>query len=321
MKLTEHFVTEKDAGMRLDRWLRARHDDWSFAYTQKALRKGQVRCLSEEKRKGKADEKILPGQVWQVKLFEVREISSEERTPRTPKLPPNIEKTIQQSIIFQSKDLLVMNKPDGIPVQGGSKQAFGLDHALTHVFPDMDHKLVHRLDKDTSGILLVARSRIMAAKLTKAFKERKVEKTYLALVMGVPEIRQGEIDLPLGSSGGASEKTIIDKENGKRAMTAYEVLDHIGNKISLVALYPQTGRKHQLRAHMNAIGHPIYGDGKYAGRDAFIMAGEGLSPASQLHLHAWQITLPEGGEFRQTAFKADIPKYFKETMSLFGLHL
>jgi 23S rRNA pseudouridine955/2504/2580 synthase len=222
--------------------------------------------------------------------------------------------------------VLVLNKPHGLPVQGGPGIIHHLDgqlDALRFGAPDRP-RLVHRLDRDTSGVLLLARTPGTAAKLAAAFRTRAVEKTYWAVTARRPIPSEGRIDLPLRRIGGArGERTEIAEPTDKeaaRAITDYRTLDHAGQKLAWLELRPLTGRTHQLRVHCVAIGAPILGDVKYARPDqnnAFAATIEGLS--SELHLHARALRLPHpaGGTL---LVEADLPPHMRQTFRTLGFH-
>jgi len=177
-------------------------------------------------------------------------------------------------------------------------------------------RLVHRLDRDTSGVMLLGRPRAAAAALGKAFRGREARKIYWAIVVGVPEPRQGRIDLPVAKlPGRAGERMAVDYEDGQRAITDFRVLESAARRLSWLALWPQTGRTHQIRVHCAAIGCPILGDGKYGGQDAFI-AGQGLS--RKLHLHARALTVPHPATGRPLIVRAPLPPHMRETWKFFG---
>jgi 23S rRNA pseudouridine955/2504/2580 synthase len=209
----------------------------------------------------------------------------------------------------------VLNKPPGLATQGGTKTSNHLDRLLDGLAEDGQRpKLVHRLDKDTSGALLVARTARSAGHFAKAFSGRTAKKVYWALVVGVPDADEGTIDAPLAKQPGTGgEKMHIDEEHGLPANTRWRTIDRAGNRAAWVELQPLTGRTHQLRAHMAAIGHPIVGDAKYGGAEAFLTGGI----SRKLHLHARRIRIdaPEGGKIDVTA---ELPAHFAETLSTMG---
>jgi len=209
----------------------------------------------------------------------------------------------------------VLNKPPGLATQGGTKTTQHLDRLLDGLAgPGGRPKLVHRLDKDTSGALLVARSARAAGHFAKAFSGRTARKLYWALVVGVPDAAEGMIDAPLAKQPGTGgEKMHVDPENGLPAKTGWRLIDRAGNRAAWIELQPLTGRTHQLRAHMAAIGHPIVGDAKYGGAEAFLTGGI----SRKLHLHARRIRIeaPGGGHIDVTA---DLPQHFADSLATLG---
>jgi 23S rRNA pseudouridine955/2504/2580 synthase len=244
----------------------------------------------------------------------------------TPAIDPNTARDLQRLVIHRDEHLLVINKPHGMPVQGGPGIVHHLDALLDALrFGSADRpRLVHRLDRDTSGVLLLARTPGTAAKLAASFRTRAVEKAYWAIVARRPIPSEGRIDLPLRRTGGArGERTEIAERGDKeaaRAITDYRTLDHAGQKLAWLELSPLTGRTHQLRVHCVAIGAPILGDVKYARPDqnnAFAATVEGLS--SELHLHARALRLPHpaGGTL---VVEADLPPHMTATFRTLGFH-
>jgi 23S rRNA pseudouridine955/2504/2580 synthase len=218
-------------------------------------------------------------------------------------------------VIHQDGDAFVLNKPPGLATQGGTKTTQHLDRLLDGLASEAGRpKLVHRLDKDTSGALLVARSARAAGHFAKAFSGRTARKVYWALVVGVPDADQGVIDAPLAKQPGTGgEKMHISEEHGLPAKTRWRLVDRAGNRAAWVELQPLTGRTHQLRAHMAAIGYPIVGDAKYGGAEAFLTGGI----SRKLHLHARRIRIdaPGGGVIDVTA---DLPGHFAESLATLG---
>jgi 23S rRNA pseudouridine955/2504/2580 synthase len=214
---------------------------------------------------------------------------------------------------------LVLNKPPGLATQGGTKTTQHLDRLLDGLADEEGGrpKLVHRLDKDTSGALLVAKTARSAGHFAKAFSGRTARKVYWALVVGVPDAAQGTIDAPLAKQPGTGgEKMHVSEEHGLPAKTRWRVIDRAGNRAAWVELQPLTGRTHQLRAHMAAIGHPIVGDAKYGGPEAFLTGGI----SRKLHLHARRIRIdaPDGGAIDVTA---ELPAHIAETLATLGFDL
>ncbi len=313
-------VTKGDAGLRLDRWFRARFPAVGFGELQKLLRTGQVRL---DGKRAKASARLEAGQQVrvppQVQSGEDKPAARTEAPP--PPRPARISaadaRALQDRVLYRDDDMIVIDKPAGLAVQGGTGTHKHLDAMLDVLTFDTDERprLVHRLDRDTSGVLVLARSRAAAQALTRAFRARETRKIYLCVTVRVPRPRRGKIDLALGKTGGPGhEKMTGDAEEASRAVTLYDVMDAAGQRAALVTLMPLTGRTHQLRAHMAAIGTPILGDGKYGGREAFI---SGLGLEKQLHLHAWRLEIPKpsGGVL---AVAAPLSAHMKAAIEAFG---
>lgn len=288
MSRTETVVTEDEAGMRLDRWCRQHLPALTQGQLEKFLRKKVIRRNGG---RGQSADRLVHGDAIEYPVW-CREAPKEEKP--TAKAATGLsageaQKQLKALQLFATKDLLALNKPAGLAVQGGSGVKESVDALFKAAAGEGEAwKLVHRLDKDTSGLLLAAKTAKAARELTAAFRTRRIAKTYWALVKGVPEMVRGQIDLPLAQGGGKMEKTVVDVENGQRARTRYEILEKLGDEMAWLALYPETGRKHQLRAHLAAIGHPIIGDGKYGGAEAHV---SGI--AGTLHLHARALDVRE----------------------------
>jgi 23S rRNA pseudouridine955/2504/2580 synthase len=251
----------------------------------------------------KASDRVTPGQVVRVPPLPD---AAPQSTPRIQGVSAADAKMIQAAVLWKDEHMIVLNKPAGLPSQGGSGQGDrhvdGLTEALKFGYKDRP-KLVHRLDKDTSGLLMLARTDRVARALSEALRHRAARKIYWAVVAGVPHPRQGSIKFALEKSpgrgrGGEGEKMVCvhpaklaDHPDAKRAQTDYFTLWFLGTRLSWMALEPVTGRTHQLRAHMAEIGHPILGDGKYGGSDTENLgdgwgAGAGGDLSKKLHLHA-----------------------------------
>ena len=215
-------------------------------------------------------------------------------------------------MIYKDANLLAINKPSGLAVQGGTNTSRHVDGMLEALQFEAEEKpkLVHRIDKDTSGVLVLARHRQAADDLTKAFRTHNLQKTYLALTVGCPKKMSGEINAPLEKIG---EKSLIS-ENGKPAVTAYDVLDNVGDKFALIAASPLTGRTHQIRAHLESIGCPIIGDDKYFGGERKKFS----NITDKLHLHAYKIDLSAIYN-KKLVITAPLPEYFKNSLDSVGI--
>jgi 23S rRNA pseudouridine955/2504/2580 synthase len=306
--MSEHTIEQADTGIRLDRWFKRHHPQLTHVLLEKALRKGEVRLNG---RKVKASERVEAGQVITIG-FQLPDSGPKKPKASSWKLTAEDAQLMQSFVLFKNAEAIVINKPAGLAVQGGTGIGRSVDGMLDALRFDAKErpKLVHRLDKDTSGVLVLARSANSAAKLMKTFAGKTAEKTYWALVKGAPQVPEGKIDLPLvKQEEGDIEKVSIDKEEGRRAVTLYRLIERLARTAAWLELMPITGRTHQLRVHMAAIGHPIVGDGKYGAKVAFI---EGLS--NKLHLHARRIVIP--GMLDVTA---PLPRHMRETWAKLGL--
>jgi 23S rRNA pseudouridine955/2504/2580 synthase len=305
-------VTEEDDGIRLDRWFKRNLPEANFTAVARMSRTGQLRVDGKRATPG---DRIAAGQVIRVPPIEQESAPAPKRT-RKPMSEDEIA-FARSMVISEDPAAIVLNKPPGLATQGGTGTTEHVDGLLGGLVAEDDArpKLVHRLDKDTSGALLVARTARAAAFFSKAFSNRTARKIYWAVVIGVPSIDDGIVDLPLAKQPGTGgEKMHVDEsEAGQIARTRYRVVERAGNRAAFVELQPFTGRTHQLRVHMAAIGHPIVGDGKYAGQEAFLTG----SISRKLHLHARRLRIdhPDGGQIDITA---ELPEHFAETVANLG---
>ena len=304
-------VDAEDDGIRLDRWFKRHVPDASFNIVSRWARTGQLRV---DGARAKPGDHVEAGQTIRVPPAEAPSAPKPRREKK--QLTPEQIEFAQAMVIHKDDAALVINKPPGLATQGGTKtteHVDGLLDALSYEREDRP-KLVHRLDKDTSGALLVARTPRAAGLFSKNFSGRTAKKVYWALVVGVPDIADGLIELPLAKQPGTGgEKMHVDEENGQPAKSRYRVIERAGNRAAFVELQPMTGRTHQLRVHLSAIGHPIVGDGKYGGPEAFLTGGV----SRKMHLHARRIRVdhPGGGKLDVTA---DLPQHFAESMEMLG---
>ncbi|NNC72323.1 MAG: RluA family pseudouridine synthase [Sphingomonadaceae bacterium] len=303
-------VERDDDGIRLDRWFKRHLPEANFNIVSRWSRTGQLRL--DGKRAAPGD-RIVTGQVIRVPPAEK---PHNAKRPRAPiELTDDQIEFARGLLIHKDRSALVLNKPPGLAVQGGTKMKDHVDGLLDALQFDAKARprLVHRLDKDTSGALLVARSPSAAAIFSKSFSSRKTTKIYWAIVIGVPKENEGVIDLAIGKQPGMGGEKMYPDPEGQTARTRYRVIERAGNSAAFVALQPFTGRTHQLRVHMAAIGHPILGDGKYGGQNAFLTGGV----SRKLHLHARRLSLPspDGGKLDITA---DLSEHFTKSMDALG---
>jgi 23S rRNA pseudouridine955/2504/2580 synthase len=320
-------VSEDEGEQRLDRWFKRRFPQLTQGAVEKMCRTGQVRV---DGARAKASDRIIPGQTVRVPPLPETEAPSR---PRPDGVSPADAKMIQDCILFMDDHMIVLNKPAGLPSQGGSGQGDrhvdGLTEALKFGYKDRP-KLVHRLDKDTSGLLMLARTDRVARGLSESLRHRNTRKIYWAVVAGVPHPRKGSIKYALMKAPGHGKRGEGEKmmcihpgkvgeyPDAKRAQTDYFTLWFLGTRLSWMALEPITGRTHQLRAHMAEIGHPIVGDGKYGGSEAE-NAGEGWGASvggdvsRKLHLHARMLKVEHPITKELMTFTAPLPDHMART--------
>ena len=310
-------VADDDDGIRLDRWFKRHMPDTSFNIVSRWARTGQIRI--DGKRADPGD-RIEAGQTIRLPPAEVAAgaTAAKDKRPVRPRVPLTDDETalIRSFVIHQDKQAIVINKPPGLATQGGTKTDHHVDRLLDGLQFEAESrpKLVHRLDKDTSGVLLLARTSRAAAHFAKTFSSRTARKVYWAIVAGVPSITDGMIELPIAKQpGSGGEKMHVDEKEGSPARTRYRVIERAGNRACWVELQPYTGRTHQLRVHMAAIGHPIIGDGKYGGAEAFLSGN--ISRKMHLHARRLRVDHPDGG---QIDVVAELPDHFAESLRHLG---
>ncbi|PEQ13933.1 RNA pseudouridine synthase [Novosphingobium sp. PC22D] len=310
-RVRQFTVGADDDGVRLDRWFKRHMPQVGFATVSRWARTGQIRV--DGKRADVAD-RLAAGQVLRVPPGGEARPGGKAPRPRRELTEEELE-LADSMVLAQDRAAIVLNKPPGLATQGGSGTTRHVDGLLDAFNRDGPRpRLVHRLDKDTSGVLLIARTPGSAAFFSKRFSGRSARKIYWALVVGVPEISDGLIELPLAKQPGTGgEKMHVDEAGGQPSRTRYRVVDRAGNRAAWVELHPLTGRTHQLRVHMAAIGHPIVGDGKYGGQGAFLTG----SISRKMHLHARRLVIehPDGAPLDVTA---PLPEHFAASMAQLG---
>ncbi|WP_338332512.1 RluA family pseudouridine synthase [Acetobacter sp. LMG 32666] len=313
MSVVNLTVSEDEAGIRLDRYFRRHYPHLTQGALQKLCRTGQIRV---EGKRVEASTRLEPGQ--SVRVPPIPMAAKPARDVPRP-LDDKLVREIQRMVIYQDKHLIVLNKPSGLAVQGGPGITRHVDMMLDGLRENPEDprpRLVHRIDRDTSGLLLLARTPGVAAKLAAYFRGRDVKKTYWAVVVGRPDPLSGEIDQPLARLGvGPGAITVAadrKDQDAQSARTVYEVLDSAARKFSWLGLSPLTGRTHQLRVHCESLGTPILGDPKYGGATAH---PSGFT--DQLHLHARELDMPHPAGGRLVV-SAELPPHMRETFRALG---
>jgi 23S rRNA pseudouridine955/2504/2580 synthase len=309
-------VDADDDGIRLDRWFKRHLPDVSFNLVSRWARTGQLRVDGKRATPG---DRVEAGQSLRLPPAEAAPAEGPAARPKRPVSPltPDEQAFVQDMVMAQGRDWFLLNKPPGLATQGGTKTTQHLDRLLDGLADERGRpKLVHRLDKDTSGVLLIARTARAAGHFAKAFSGRTAKKVYWAIVAGVPDVEDGVIDLPLAKQPGTGgEKMHVDRDEGLPAKTRLRVIDRAGNRAAFVELQPLTGRTHQLRAHMAAVGHPIVGDAKYGGPDAFLTGGI----SRKMHLHARRLRV-DGLDGKPIDMAAELPPHFAESLATLGFN-
>jgi 23S rRNA pseudouridine955/2504/2580 synthase len=307
-------VASDDAGMRVDRFLEAHFPGLSFSHIQRVIRKGELRV---DGKRAQPNQRLKTGQA--VRIPPLR-----QEAPKPGKEGADAHKNrefLRSITLYEDADVLVLNKPMGLAVQGGSGTKRHLDGML-EILRDAQGqrpRLVHRLDKDTAGCLLVAKTRFAAAALAKTFRSRSARKIYWALVAGVPKPRQGRVSTFLAKEEREDDSIMRiarhGEEGASHAITYYAVVDTLARQLTWLSLKPVTGRTHQLRAHMAHIGHPIVGDPKYFSKENWELPG-GIQ--NRLHLLARRIVVPHP-RHGTIDVSAPLPPHMQQSWNLLGL--
>jgi len=311
---TGAIVARDEDGIRLDRWFRRHYPGLAHGRLEKLLRTGQVRL---DGKRAKASDRLAGGQ--SLRLPPQLTGAGLEEKPKAAR-PQMSGESLEQHVLYMDSSVIVLNKPPGLATQGGSGLTRHVDGMLDSLAFEKKQRprLVHRLDRDTSGVLVVARTVAAAAALAKSLAQRDASKIYWALTRGVPQKKRGTVKAALAKEGvrGRDERMeVSDADDAKFAITDYVVLGQAGEEFAWVAAKPVTGRTHQIRVHLASLGTPIVGDFKYGGNEA---RGKG-EIADKLHLHARIIDIahPDGGRLRVTA---PLPDHMRKTWELFGFN-
>jgi len=308
-------VEPDEADMRVDRFLVARFPQLAFTHIQRIVRKGELRV---DGKRAQPNDRLAAGQKVRIpplKLDQPRPVS------RSAAKDQGDREFLQSITLYEDKDVLIINKPMGLAVQGGSGTTRHVDGLLECMRDAEGQKprLVHRLDKDTAGCLVIAKTRFAASTMAKSFRSRTTRKIYWALVAGVPRVRQGRVSTYLakeGDEGDARMKVAHHGDEGaSHALTYYAVIDTAAQKLAWLSLKPVTGRTHQLRAHTAHIGHPIVGDPKYFDIENWELPG-GIQ--NKLHLLARRIVIAHPRTGKPIDVTAPLPPHMQQSFNLLG---
>jgi len=308
-------IQDDDDGQRLDRFLKKSFPVLTFGQTQKLIRTGQIRINGKrakaDSRLAKDDDLRLPPSLGHM-------------DGKKPKImfDQRDRDAIDNMVLYEDADILVLNKPNGLAVQGGSKTKIHIDTMLnSYMKKGVKPRLCHRLDRDTSGVLILGKTAEATRALTKQFQTHQVQKTYWALTNPAPIEDEGTIDAAITKSisgEGGNEIMIHDPHNGKNAVTYFEVIDRAGKDIAFVAFYPKTGRTHQIRVHAKIIGAPLLGDYKYNDNPMPFENGE---IHDGLHLHAREISLRHPETKKEILFEAPLPSILLKGWKSIGFNV
>lgn len=306
-------VAEADDGQRLDRWIKKHFPDMPFGQVQKILRTGQLRV---DGKRVKGDARLSAGQSVRIPP---QMLTPQEKPART--FGQKDADAIRAMVIYQDEHVIALNKPAGLAVQGGTKIKKHIDGMLDGLGENgLRPHLVHRLDKDTSGVLLLARNLQAARALGAAFSGRDIRKYYWAVTSPAPHIEQGKIKSALAKVdvGGGERMMTVDDADGKMSLTYYAVMERVGQKLAWVAFWPKTGRQHQIRVHAAQMGCPLLGDFKYDPAQAFLQENADVPHA--LHLHARRIVMRHPVTGKNLDITAPLEGAMKKTFKYFGFN-
>jgi len=310
--VTREYVKDSENEWRLDKWFKIHFPGLSYGRLSKIIRKGEVRV---DGKRVKVNFRLETG--MEIRLPPLGK--DERKAPTGPKKVRHISdadvELMRSMVIYQDDSVIVLNKLPGLAVQGGTNTPRHIDGMLGALQGNKEEKpkLVHRLDKDTSGVLVIARTGKAAKSLTESFRGRKTNKVYWALVKGRPPQQEGAVQAPLDKEPGTRGERMTVSDEGKRAITDFKIMDSAAGEVTWMAFRPVTGRTHQIRVHATVLDTPIVGDGKYGAKEAFV---EGAI-SKKLHLHARSIDIdhPDGGIL---SVKATLPTHMMESFDMFG---
>ncbi|BEP31061.1 MAG: RluA family pseudouridine synthase [Wolbachia endosymbiont of Drosophila biauraria] len=291
----------EDDNVRLDRYIRRIFPDLKQSVIEKSLRKGLIKV---DDCKAKSSDRVNSGQTITLKHLNYIENANSDR-----KYNEKLVNLLRENILYEDEYILAINKPAGVIVQGGVKVKISMSDLLDQIREGETFKIVHRLDRDTSGVIIFARNANVARYLMEEFKGRRVKKTYLALTSGIPSKDSGTIDYPLVKKYvSGQEKVVVDENSPQNATTHFSIIAKSKHNVAYLKLQPITGRTHQLRAHLAHINCPIIGDGKYGGKKAFI---DGIANKIHLHSHSLSLKLPSNKEI---TIAAPITKHIEKSI-------
>ncbi|MGL9758830.1 MAG: RluA family pseudouridine synthase [Wolbachia sp.] len=299
-------ILVEDNNVRLDRYIRRIFPNLKQSTIEKSLRKGLIKI---DNCKAKSSDKVNSGQTITIRYLDYIENTNSDR-----KYNEKLVNLLKENILYEDEYILAINKPAGVIVQGGIKVKISISDLLDQIREGEVFKIVHRLDRDTSGVIIFARNASVAKYLMEEFKERRIKKTYLALTSGIPSKDNGTIDYPLVKKYiSGQEKVVIDEDSPQNATTHFSIIARLKHNVAYLKLQPITGRTHQLRAHLAHINCPILGDGKYGGKKAFT---DGVANQIHLHSHSLSLKLPNNKEI---TIIASIPKHIEKSYPFRGV--
>ncbi|MBR9982937.1 MAG: RluA family pseudouridine synthase [Wolbachia endosymbiont of Homalodisca vitripennis] len=300
-------ILVEDNNVRLDRYIRRIFPNLKQSTIEKSLRKGLIKV---DNCKAKSSDKVNSGQTITIRYLDYIENTNSER-----KYNEKLVNLLRENILYEDEYILAINKSAGVIVQGGVKVKISISDLLDQIREREIFKIVHRLDRDTSGVIIFARNASVAKYLTEEFKGRRIKKTYLALTFGIPSKDNGTIDYPLVKKYiSGQEKVVVDEDSPQNATTHFSIISRLKHNVAYLKLQPITGRTHQLRAHLAHINCPILGDGKYGGKKAFI---DGVVNQIHLHSHSLSLKLPNNKEITITA---PIPRHIEKSIEVLSFN-